>query len=73
MLRRSSFGLLASGGVLFLAGATGLTAAWSLILGTLLFTAASLLLAVALEARDLEPWPPPGLKRMELPQLERAA
>ena len=61
MLRRSTYGLLASGGVLFLAGAAGLTAVWSLVAGTLILTTASLVLAVVLEQRDLPPWPPAGL------------
>jgi hypothetical protein len=45
-------GLAASGGVLFLAGAAGLTTTWSLVLGTLLLTAASMVAAVVLEDRD---------------------
>lgn len=55
MLRRSTFGLVASGGVLFLAGAIGLTGTWSLVAGTVLLMAASLVVAVVLEDRGLEP------------------
>jgi hypothetical protein len=54
MLRRSTFGLMASGGVLLLAGALGLTPTWSLVVGTLLVTSASLMLAVVLEDRAVD-------------------
>ncbi len=71
MLRRFTFGLLASGGVLFLAGATGLTAEWSVVGGALTLMAASVLAAVALEAQDLGPWSPDGLARSVEPRSER--
>ena len=54
MLRRSAFGLLASGAVLLLAGATDLISSWSLVVGALLLVAASMSMAVALEAADLD-------------------
>ena len=86
MFARSALGLLSSGGVLFTAGALGLTATWSLVAGTLLLTTASLLLAVALEDRVVEPraprpWSPDGgtplassvVDLPTLPPLERAA
>ena len=77
MLKRCTFGLLSSGGVLFLAGAAGLTAAWSVVGGALVLTAASVMAAVALEAQDLGPWPPDRARsvepRSERPSLELAA
>lgn len=71
MLRRSTVGLMASGGVLFLTGAIGLTATWTLMTGTLLLTGASVLLAITLEEPDLQPWVPDGSPRAVNP-LERA-
>jgi hypothetical protein len=52
VVERVAIGLAASGGVLFLAGAAGLTTTWSLVLGTFLLVAASMVTAVLLEARD---------------------
>lgn len=74
MLRRSIVGLLSSGGVLFLAGASGLTPVWSLVTGTFLLTSASLMLAIALEERDLERGSTGRpVQMVDLPPLERAA
>jgi hypothetical protein len=73
-MRRCIVGLVASGGVLFLAGAAGLIATWSLMGGALLLTTASVLAAVALEERDLSPWPPEDLRRtLEPAPLELAS
>jgi hypothetical protein len=54
MVQRTALGLLASGAVLLLFGAAGLTAGWSVVAGALLLGAASMVLAIALEARDLD-------------------
>ncbi len=70
MFRRFTYGLLASGGVLFLAGASGLTPAWFVASGALILTAASVLAAVGLEDRDLRPRPPEGLARVVEPRVE---
>jgi len=70
VLRRCTFGLLASGGVLFLAGAAGLTAAWSVVGGAIVLTAASVLAAVALEAQGPGPWSPDGVARSVEPRSE---
>ena len=69
MLRRSTFGLLASGGVLFLAGAVGLTEMWSVVAGTASITMASVLLAVVLDDRGFDD----GIVTTELPRLEGTA
>jgi hypothetical protein len=75
VVRRSTVGLAASGGVFFIAGAAGLTGAWSLVVGTLLLVVASLVLAVELEAQDLEPWTTPDrrIAGAEVHQLDHAA
>jgi hypothetical protein len=43
------------------------------VVGTLLLTAASMLLAIALEDRDLSTWSPDGGTRVDVARLERAA
>jgi hypothetical protein len=74
VVQRVAIGLAASGGVLFLAGAAGLTTSWSLVLGTLLLTAASMVAAVALEGRDAPRWTPePGRPPVEVAPLDPAA
>jgi hypothetical protein len=54
-VRRIALGLLASGLLLFATGAAGLVATWSVVVGAALLVAAAMALAVALEARDLDP------------------
>jgi hypothetical protein len=54
-VRRIALGLLASGVLLFVTGAAGMVAAWSVAVGAVLLVAAAMAMAVALEARDLDP------------------
>lgn len=74
MVRRSILGLVATGAVLLGAGAAGVAASWCLVVGALLLTVGSVATAVALEARELEPWSPEQVaRRVDLPRLDPAA
>jgi hypothetical protein len=52
-MRRFTAGLLASGGVLFLSGAAGLMASWSVVAGVLFLAAGGVTLAIVMEDEDL--------------------
>lgn len=51
---RFSAGLLASGFLLFLTGAAGLVASWSVVIGVLLLAAGGVGLAITMEDKDLQ-------------------